>query len=1038
MATAEDIRVALFRAQRKLLNDQIRLDSNPGNLDYQRLVQEDIDTISSLQAQLAAAVQVSSASAGNLVKDDQLATAPNALPQAPNSPQQVLQPDGRIATVPDTTSGTNATPPIDSSTSVVNVDRGLAAPVRTLVQTQATGPYTQGIGIRAEDGTLSTLRRNPETGELYDPGGMPGGVDLATRPGVGADNEDTGTIKNSTKAEIDKVFGSDNIVPQSNILDQYSSYTYTASVYLMSAEAYRTMCNTQQKNLRGSQLLFQSGGAPVAGRNPYFSDDYYIDKITLESVISGQGTRQAHNVNHIRMTVIEPNGITLINNIDRALNAELGLDAKKKNFNAQQYLLVIRFYGYDQAGNLVQANRPNPYGATDPSAVVEKFFPMCITNIRFKVANKLVEYDIEATAPNYNINVGSNRGSIPYNVELSSGTVKDVLSGSPATATVAESGTTTNTNSTTAPAAPEKANAAKSVNTTIRQGLMAALNAYQNELVQRGTYQYPDTYSVEFANPSIANASIVTEGANKKSKPMINPTTAAAALDPNKQSMDNSARTVSIVAGTQVVQALELILRNSSYMTDQAAVVIDENNQIQKSNSAPARNLAWYKIGTRVTPGQYDYKRNDYAYNLTYVISAYKINQMISDYFLSPTYKGVHKQYNYWFTGENTEVLSYEQNYNALYSAVLSGGPGGQVVNEAIKRNFQPRSGESSQGAAGRVNEIGANAADYLYSPNDLQNVTLQIVGDPAWLQQDEAFCGSRAGFFNFDPFLPDGTINYESQQILFEILINTSNDYDLTTGLIDPNTQSTVFQNGARAPGAARQSYVYLAVSCTSEFVKGKFTQVLKGSLLTYLPDQTFKQNQQNTAALAQSAVNSLSPNRQGSSNSSNLASFLSTPAFLPAAISRGLQQINRQVNDISGVQTARPSAVPTAPTSDGQLIGIVNTALSAPPTLNNLSTITGNPLKVLDPYYGLTPEQIKALGTADPTDPSNRARLGIPQISEIQRAPVINPLSSQTVAGTDDSGDNVVIKTLNQTTQLPQQDQPVDTPVDLNDFFR
>jgi hypothetical protein len=285
---------------------------------------------------------------------------------------------------------------------------------------------------------------------------------------------------------------------------------------------------------------------------------------------------------------------------------------------------------------------------------------------------------------------------------------------------------------------------------------------------------------------------------------------------------------------------------------------------------------------------------------------------------------------------------------------------------------------------------------------------------------------------------LPDGTINYDSQQILFEILINTPNDYDLRTGLIDPNTQSTVFQNGAQAPGAARQSYVYLAISCTSEFVKGKFTQVLKGSLITYLPDQTFKQNQQITAALAQSAVNSLSSNRQGSSNLSNLAGSLSTPAYLPAAISRGLQQINRQVDNILGVQTVRPSAIPTAPTSGGQLIGIANNTLSAPSTLNNLRTIPGDSPEVLDPYYGLTPEQIKALGAADPTDPYIRARLGIPQISEIQRPPVVNPLSSQTVAGTDDSSDNVVTKnTASNNTTARQLDQPVNTPADLNDFF-
>jgi hypothetical protein len=950
------------------------------------------------------------ASSGNLVRDDQLATVPGSLSQSPDTPRQILQPDGRIATAPDTASGTNATPPTSSTNGTPNVNQGLNAPVRPLSQTQAT---SAGGG----QSSAAFATNDPRRLDVNRPGnGVIPGPDVATPPantqiGVGASGEDTGVAKNATKTEIDNVFSSNSIVPQPNVLDQYGSYTYQASVYLMSADAYKTMCDTKQKSLQGSRLLFQSGGAPVSGRNPYFSNDYYIDKITLESVISGKGTNQAHNVNQIKMTVIEPNGITLIGNLDKALNADIGPDAKKKNFNAQQYLLVIKFYGYDQNGQLVQANNPGIGRPTDSAAFVEKFFPMCITNIRFKVANKLVEYDIEATAPNYNINVGSNRGSIPYNVELSSGTVKDILAGSlvsatsQTTATNSSTGTTTNTNSASIPPAPGKANAATSVKTTIRQGLMAALNTYQNELVARGTYQYPDTYSVEFANPSIASASIVVKGADKKSKPMTNATTAASTIDPKKQSMDNSARTVSIVAGTQIVQAIDLILRSSSYITDQAAVVIDENDQVQRSNGAPAQNLAWYKISLRATPGPYDYKRNDYSYNITYVISAYKINQMVSDYFLSPKYKGVHKQYNYWFTGENTQVLSYEQSYNALYSAVLSGGPGGQFVGEAIKRNFQPRSGESSQGAAGRTNEIGANAADYLYNPNDLQNVTLQIVGDPAWLQQGESFCGASARNFNFNPFLPDGTINYDAQQILFEILINSPNDYNLSTGLIDPNTQGTIFQNGAQTPGAARQSYVYLANNCTSEFVKGKFTQVLKGSLLTYMPDQTFKENQQTATFAAQAAVNALSPNRQTSNNLTNIVGTLSTPAFLPAAQSLGLQQINRAVNDILGTQSGRPAAIPGLPTSSGQVVGAITNIFAPPGRLNS---------SIATPGFNPAADQQTEAGVVD----------------------TVSNGTTQIVAASDDAASRIDVGLLRQA-QNQRLDEPTSTPSDLNDFF-
>jgi len=42
----------------------------------------------------------------------------------------------------------------------------------------------------------------------------------------------------------------------------------------------------------------------------------------------------------------------------------------------------------------------------------------------------------------------------------------------------------------------------------------------------------------------------------------------------------------------------------------------------------------------------------------------------------------------------------------------------------------------------------------------------------------------------------------------------------------------------------------------------------------------------------------------------------------------------------------------------------------------------LSTTPVKLNDPYSGLTPDQIKKLGGADPTDPYIRARLGIPQL--------------------------------------------------------
>jgi hypothetical protein len=131
--------------------------------------------------------------------------------------------------------------------------------------------------------------------------------------------------------------------------------------------------------------------------------------------------------------VTEPNGITLLSNL---LNAVRELYESKNiakpgtpiNYAAAQYCMVIRFYGYDINGNLVQpiARRT---GSTDNRAAIEKFIPFIITAIDWRVANKLVEYTIKGASPGAITGFSTNRGSIPQNFQFQGSTVKDILVG---------------------------------------------------------------------------------------------------------------------------------------------------------------------------------------------------------------------------------------------------------------------------------------------------------------------------------------------------------------------------------------------------------------------------------------------------------------------------------------------------------------------------------------------------------------------------------------------------------------------------------
>jgi hypothetical protein len=144
--------------------------------------------------------------------------------------------------------------------------------------------------------------------------------------------------------------------------------------------------------------------------------------------------------------------------------------------------------------------------------------------------------------------------------------------------------------------------------------------------------------------------------------------------------------------------------------------------------------------------------------------------------------------------------------------------------------------------------------ADYLYNPADFATVTLKIIGDPAWLQQGEASSTVNASNFSFAPFNSDGGINFDASEVCFDVIWNQPEDYNFSTGLTEVNNNQKN-SNGTYTRNHPQQNQTYRALSCTSMFSKGSFTQTLKGTLLTTVPGQG------PVSATAQSAAGSGRP---------------------------------------------------------------------------------------------------------------------------------------------------------------------------------
>ena len=373
-------------------------------------------SLATANANLQAAKSAAPTSSGQVVAQEAQARSDGAASSNPTPPPTVVAPAGRI--------------------NRADVETGTDEPTRTQEQTQATPPAGNGAPLPYQPDLV---------GESY---AVPGVV--TTQAGAAANRDDNTAPNNNATAQIINARFNKRIVPRPNVLDAYASYTYAITWYLLTPDQYNEMTISQKKNCASWQLLMQSGGAPTqqagatstsstatAGRNQFFSLDYYMDDLEIDSLVPLKGTGAANTATNIKFRVTEPNGITLIENLYKAVSTLYKQKnvSKQANYPMAQYCLAVRFYGYNDNGELVTISSRSAGGngnLTDSRAIVEKFYPFVITNIKFRIPkDRVVEYEVEGKPIPHFYNKSQDRGTIPFAFELVGETVDQVLRGKP-------------------------------------------------------------------------------------------------------------------------------------------------------------------------------------------------------------------------------------------------------------------------------------------------------------------------------------------------------------------------------------------------------------------------------------------------------------------------------------------------------------------------------------------------------------------------------------------------------------------------------
>lgn len=619
-----------------------------------------------------------------------------------------------------------------------------------------------------------------------------------------------------------------NIRP--NPLSAYSSYTYQLSLYMITPDAYDIFVRNGRKDIeivnqagagcdRGAFLIAQSGGINNTSsiRAPGFHYDYYIDDLVINAAISPSGTSAPTTNTEMSFVIYEQYGFSFISNLKRAKD-ELNLYSKAANIadatnaSRQFFVLGIQFLGYDADGNVF----------TGLENTFKRYYDIMLTKIDFKIDGRATTYKVNAVAIPPTISMGQKRGVIDKGAnQLVGSTVKELC-----------------------------------------DALTSKLNNDQKAQVPNDR-EFPNTYTVDFSlAPEIAQSKIVSSlDVDKIKWPMavannkgdINPGLEIKA-QPNKD-----ARIVAFNRDTPIIQAIQTIINQSDYLINGLQLAYNTkpqpNKEGNKEDITSQKRAKWFNISTLVSNPKWDTKIKDFAFNITYVIKTYETPFVLSvaaD--KTAEYYGPFKRYPFWLTGQNSEVLRYEQTMNNAYFTVAidtmgadsatgnSATGGGADVPVALnKRSSGPRLGKLDLGMEAQNNYV-----TNLMDPGAYAKASVLILGDPDLLSNDMPTGNPELDRTSVPFYGPDGySLDSRNGQTFVEIDFREAVDYEHDTGYMRVNDKILFWDYPPHIKKIA-QGIVYLLTNVKSIFKGGKFSQDLDLTMATFGFDRGYGESTQ------------------------------------------------------------------------------------------------------------------------------------------------------------------------------------------------
>jgi len=619
-----------------------------------------------------------------------------------------------------------------------------------------------------------------------------------------------------------------------NPLSQMSSYTYGISLYVTTSEVANkfvqsggTMEGIDPK-VDPIYVVAQSGGANSNVENKISPNgfDYYIDDLTISSVMPNSEGMSPTATTEIKFKIYEPIGFSFLKDLSAAAHkinqqSEMvkSLDPKfEPPLQNQAYILGIRFAGYGPDGTPVKASDSlySDYtgGYVSENSVIERYYSIVIASMRFSLDGKMVSYNVIAKPISENEAYGEMNATLKKSETLSGSTIYDILMGGTGSDKTKNRGL------------------AKALNDMYAgykdQKVLNTPNVYKFQFLDENGQDVgrdsPIAKATVFSPTTATNVSKPNAGVSNTSKVTVKETLSSVAIDKAKS-------LVTVNQGQSIVSVIDNLITKSTYVSDCLNKIANESVTTTAIANPVTKQISWFSINPVIKRLARDTQLNNWAYEITYQIKPFKVPYVISQYVDEPIkFPGTFKEYEYWLTGKNSEVISYNQEYKYIYYQPVPVTGGSDVVPNNGRGTHVPRAPQGSpgatdtrQGGQNKGSQFNESVRVSLYSPADIAITTIKILGDPDFLMS-----GLGVNNTGFPQYYGKGfSINPNSGQVFIRINFRSADDYgsDGNLNILGPIR----FYEADTGNNISQEGLIYMVINVESTFSKGAFTQVLK-----------------------------------------------------------------------------------------------------------------------------------------------------------------------------------------------------------------